>query len=105
MPFRWVHSQKALVTQYLELRKDSEDKLVYLWENPYSAQFYTLGKVTELANVEDFQNAMDNPKQNFFACPGRSWADLPDAIKDHLQPVGSYNGYLLLRRFPRKEHP
>ena len=105
VPFKWVHSQKALVTQYLELRKDSADKLVYLWENPYSAQFYTLGKVTELANVEDFQNAMDNPKQNFFACPGRSWADLPDAIKDHLQLVGSYNGYLLLRRFPRKEHP
>ena len=89
--------------QYLELRKGSEDKLVYLWENPYSAQFYSRGKVGELSNVEEFQAAMDNPKQNFFACPRRSWADLPEAIKRRLQPVGSHNGYLLLYRFSRPE--
>ena len=102
-PFKFVRTQKALVGQYLELRKGSEDKLVYLWENPYSAQFYSRGKVGELSNVEEFQAAMDNPKQNFFACPRRSWADLPEAIKRRLQPVGSHNGYLLLYRFSRPE--
>ena len=102
-PFNVVRTQKALVEQYLQLRKGSEDKLVYLWGNPYSAQFYTHGKVGEIANVEDFQTAMDNPKQNFFACPTRSWADLPEAIKRRLQPVGSHNGYLLLYRFHRTE--
>ncbi len=102
-PFNFVRTQKALVDQYLQLRKGSEDKLVYLWGSPYSAQFYTRGKVGELANVEDFQAAMDNPQQNFFACPRRSWSDLPEVIKRRLQPVGSHNGYLLLYRFNRTE--
>ena len=102
-PLNFVRTQKPLVDQYLQLRKGDEDKLVYLWENPYSAQFYTRGKVAELANVEDFQTAMDNPMQNFFACPIRSWADLPEAIKKRLQPVGSHNGYLLLYRFSRTD--
>ncbi len=102
-PFQFVRTQKSLISQYLELRKGSEDKLVYLWENPYSAQFYSRGKVGELANVEEFQSAMDNPKQIFFACPKSSWADLPEAIKRRLQPVGVHNGYLLLYRFTRPE--
>lgn len=103
VPLNFISTQKPLVSQYLELRKGSGDLLVYLWENPYSAQFYTLGTSTELANVEDFQNAMDNPKQDFFACPSRSWADLPESIKRRLQPVGKHNRFLLLRRFTRPE--
>ena len=102
-PIQFVRTQKTLIDQYMELRKGSEDRLVYLWEKPFSAQFYTLGTVGELANVEEFQAAMDNPKQIFYACPKRSWADMPDAIRSHLQPVGVHNGYLLLYRFNRPE--
>ncbi len=102
-PIQFVRTQKTLVDQYMELRKGSGDRLVYLWEKPFSAQFYTHGTVGELANVEEFQNAMDNPKQLFYACPKRSWADLPEAIKSHLQPMGVHNGYLLLLRFNRPE--
>ncbi len=102
-PFTSLRSQRALVSQYLELRKGSGDKLVYLWDNPYSAQFYTHGTVDEISNVEDFQAAMDNPLQDFFVCPQQSWPDLPDAIKRRLAPVGLHNGYLLLRRFSRPE--
>jgi 4-amino-4-deoxy-L-arabinose transferase-like glycosyltransferase len=103
VPFQFVRTQKSLVSQYLKLRQGSEDKLIYLWEYPYSAEFYTRGGIGEFDNVEQFQNAMDNPKQVFFACPRRSWADLPGAIKRRLQPIGAHNGFLLLYRFPKPE--
>jgi hypothetical protein len=100
IPFEFVRTQKLVVEKYYQARAGSEDRLFYLRENQFSAQFYTRGESKELANVEVFQTLMDNPGQDFFVCPKRSWSDLPDAIQTRLQLVGKYNGFLLLRHIP-----
>ncbi len=101
VPFQFLRTQKSLVSQYLELRKGSGGKLLYLGDSPYSGQFYTSGKAGALPNVEAFQAAIANPDQIYFACPKKSWPDLSEAIKSRLQPVGSHNGFLLLYRSSR----
>jgi len=101
MPIPLFRTQKAVVEKYFQARGDSGERLLYLRENPFSAQFYSRGKSKELSNVEDFQNFLERPGQDFFVCPKRNWADLPDAVKDRLQFIGIYNGFMLLRRTPQ----
>lgn len=100
VPFEFVRTQKLLVDKYYQTRSGSEDRLFYLRDNPFSAQFYTAGKSKELANVEVFQTLLDNPGRDFFVCPKRNWPDMPEAIQNRLQMVGSYSGFLLLRHLP-----
>lgn len=100
-PFSIVRSQKLLVEQYLQLRVEDRDHLYYLRETPFSAQFYTRGKARLISNVEEFQQTLENPGQEFFVHPRKFWSDLPDFIKDRLQEVGDHGDYMLLRRVER----
>ena len=102
VPFQFVRTQKLVVEKYYQARAGAEDRLFYLRDNPFSAQFYTRGKSKELGNVEVFQTLMDTPGEDFFVCPKRNWPDLPEAIQNRLQLVGSYSGFLLLRHIPQK---
>ncbi len=99
-PFQFVRTQKTLVDKYFEERTGGEESLFFLRDHPFSAQFYTRGKSKELPNVEAFQNFLEQPGRNFFACPKKVWPDLPEAIKSRVQYVGTYRGFYLLRRIP-----
>lgn len=97
-PLKFVRTQKDLVRQYYQARQNDSEKLRYLRENPFSAQFYTRGKSEELSNIEDFQNIVESPGRDYYVCPQRHWPDMPDAIRDRLEVVGIHNGFMLLRR-------
>jgi len=103
VPLQSVRTQKLVVQKYYQARSGSEDRLYYLRDNPFSAQFYTAGQSKELANVEVFQNFLDSPGHDFFVCPKRNWADMPEAIQSRLQMVGSYSGFLLLRHVAQQD--
>jgi 4-amino-4-deoxy-L-arabinose transferase-like glycosyltransferase len=105
VPFEFVRTQKLLVDKYYQTRSSAEEGLYYLRDNPFSAQFYTAGHSKEIANVEVFQNLMERPGQDFFVCPKRNWADMPEAIKDRLRPIGTYSGFMLLRHVSSAENP
>jgi 4-amino-4-deoxy-L-arabinose transferase-like glycosyltransferase len=98
VPFQFVRTQKPLVEMYLQMRHDKNQHLYYVWENPFSAQFYMQGQSREIRNVEVFQSLLEQPGQDFFVCPKRAWPDMPEFIKDRLQVVGIYNGFILLQR-------
>ena len=97
-PFPFIRTQKNIVEQYDQLRQAEGGKLVYLRDNPFSAQFYTRGKSGKISNVEELQSILGGPGHDYYVCPRKNWPDLPEAVKDHLQIVGRYDGYLLTQQ-------
>lgn len=102
-PFQFVRTQKPLIDAYYQLRTDSGQHLYYVWDNPFSAQFYTQGQARQIHNVEEFQSLLEQPGQDFFVCPKKAWADMPEFIRDRLQNKGVYNGFILLQHVATAE--
>jgi len=96
-PFPFLRTQQRIVEQYQHLRQGEGENLVYLRGHPFSAQFYTLGKSKRISDMEDLQSILSVEGHDYYVCPRKSWPDLPDAVKSHLQIVGRYDGYLLTR--------
>ena len=103
VPFQFVQTQKILVDQFYLLRGSNQSRLLYLRNNPFSAQFYTRGESRVLAGVEELQAALKNPAQEFFACPGKVLDTLPEAVRSNFRTVAAHGGFLLLRRLPEPE--
>ena len=97
-PFPFIRTQQRIVEQYQKLRHGEGEKLVYLRDNPFSAQFYTRGKSGKISNVEVLQTILGSPGYDFYVCPRKNWPDLPEAVKNHLLIVGRYDGYLLTKQ-------
>lgn len=96
-PFEIIRTQKYVVEHYYHLRTPTE-KLFYLRETPYSAQFYTRGKTQSLSNVEDFQTLISGKGHDYYVCPTKNWSDLPDFIQDNLKIVSEHGGFYLTQQ-------
>jgi 4-amino-4-deoxy-L-arabinose transferase-like glycosyltransferase len=103
MSFQFLPSQKAIVEKYYKLRTNQNERLSYVRGIPFSAQFYTQGKVYKISNIEDFQRAVEHPGTDFFVCPKKILSDLPDAIKTRLKTVTSYGSFNLFRQMDKTD--
>ena len=77
------------------------ERLFYLAQQPVSAQFYSGGKATKLADVSALAPYLEDAPRDFLAVRERDMARLPAPIQARLAPLGSFGEYRLFRELPR----
>jgi hypothetical protein len=90
------YSQKYLISRYLVSRPNTKSQLIYLYDRPYSAEFYSSGnavKVTDLARIEAF---LGNGVQDFFAVKRSHVSGLMKKFDKKLVRLGTYDDFILL---------
>ncbi len=88
----FLRSQKRLVSDYRQLASPDE-RLIYLKEKVYSAQFYLQGKVVELPDIPALENHLSTGAHDYYVLRNVIYQDLPDTLKAQLQPVTAYGQY------------
>ncbi len=87
-------SQKRLITAYQQIAK-ADEKLIYVDNRPYSAQFYLQGKTLQLTEKEALEKSLALPNHDFYVIPKETVSRLPETVKLHLTEVKSYGKYSL----------
>ncbi len=91
-------SQKELVALYKTLRSDPSSRLIYLSNRPYSAEFYSLGKAEEIADLNKAAIFLSDTKESFFSVKEEDLEQLSYEVLMRLEPVGRFGKYELLRK-------
>ncbi|MEO8739185.1 MAG: glycosyltransferase family 39 protein [Casimicrobiaceae bacterium] len=94
-------SHKALLRVYTAARIDGTGRLLYLMQQPVSAQFYSGGKAIKLADVAALAPYLDDAPRDFLAVRERDLARLPAPMQARLAPLGAFGEYRLFRELPR----
>lgn len=88
-------SQKNLIVKYHDLRSDDSEGLTYLFQKPYSADFYSKGKVHVLKSPTEIQELLNESGRVFFAVPNID--RLPEPFLAQFDNFGKFGRYFLLR--------
>jgi 4-amino-4-deoxy-L-arabinose transferase-like glycosyltransferase len=91
------NSHKALVARYQALRTSGEDKLVYLWPPPASAEFYTQGAFVSAWKPGEAAVHLTDARRDFFVAKRDQMESMPASVGQRLEPVAEYGRFLLLR--------
>lgn len=91
-------SQAAMLDSYRQAQNGQEGQLIYLFDRPYSAVFYSNGKILHAHTVEEAELYAKEGNHNFIVIREDYWHRLPEAYKQSLTVVDQQKNYLLLRR-------
>ncbi len=94
------NSHKYIVNQYQNLCSKSNCQLVYLFEIPYSAEFYSLGKVTQV-DIEQAIPLLEDENQDYFVAKNKKIENFPELFISRLENIKKYDGYTLFREYLR----
>lgn len=94
--WRYLSSQKAMIAEY-QSRHPTGDDLTYLFNEPYSAAFYSHGRTKVAANNDQVATAIAKGV-TYFAVERRYYANLLPELRDRLDIVAEHNDTLLLHR-------
>jgi 4-amino-4-deoxy-L-arabinose transferase-like glycosyltransferase len=93
-----VKSQKPLIEIYHSKRIGNESRLIYLFDKPYAADFYTQGKA-KLINPEsqEFSSVLNDKIEDFFIVRNVRFQHISKKDLELLVPVATWRKYTLLR--------
>ena len=97
-PFK---SQKDLVARYMMLRSDPSSPLIYLFDKPHSAEFYSQGKARETFDANKAAEYLSGARDGFVVAKEGELALIPDSVLTQLEPVGKFGNCVLLRKRSR----
>jgi hypothetical protein len=89
-------SQKVIASHYIKFRPDASSKLVYLYDLPYSAEFYTNGNAIKADDLVELSELARDADKDCFAVNKKMVSELEAIITNNLIRVGSYNDLTLL---------
>ena len=90
------NSQKYLVNQYQKLCSESNCQLVYLFDIPYSAQFYSLGKATQV-DINQTLPLLEDANQDYFVTKTRKINNFSQEFTSGIENIKQNNRYTLFR--------
>ena len=93
----YKNSQKYLVETFNALRSNRCGHLVYLFERPYSAEFYSAAEALEAPSVDDLKTFFQDSVQDFFAVSKTHLVHIPPKYASRLTNIGSYDNFVLLQ--------
>jgi hypothetical protein len=93
---RYLPTQKTILSDYKKLDSNGGG-LTYLFDKPYSADFYSLGTAKLAADNEQVAKAMSG-NGRYFAIARRYVRNLPPQLAGQFDVVAEHNNTLLLRR-------
>ncbi len=85
----FFRSQKPLVQAYDRLAL-TDERLIYLNERPYSAQFYKQGQVVLVTGITELQASLTSTHHDFYVIKDEQMNTLPQALQQRLSPVKHY---------------
>ena len=85
----FFRSQKPLVQAYDRLAL-ADERLIYLNERPYSAQFYKQGQVVLVTGITELQASLRSTHHDFYVIKDEQMNTLPQALQQRLSPVKHY---------------
>jgi 4-amino-4-deoxy-L-arabinose transferase-like glycosyltransferase len=94
-------SQVNIVRAYEGLRVGPRYNLIYLFDRPYSADFYTRGRAKLAKTTDGVIAAIEQADDPYFAISINRFGILPAALRERLETITSANGTLLLRPRPK----
>ncbi len=94
--------QDELVEVYHNLR-EPEARLVYLYNRPHSAQFYSRGDAIKFDETQEADNLLKDDHRDFFAIRKKHLSRLSADLVLQLENLGEHNGYYLLRELSVKQ--
>jgi 4-amino-4-deoxy-L-arabinose transferase-like glycosyltransferase len=95
VPFK--NSQKYLVNNFRTLRSSQSSRLVYLFDRPFSAEFYSASTAIEASNVDALKAYFQDSVQDFFAVSKVHLFQIPPECASRLSTIGSYDNFVLFR--------
>jgi 4-amino-4-deoxy-L-arabinose transferase-like glycosyltransferase len=93
----YKNSQKFLVDTFRTLRASQNSHLVYLFDRPFSAEFYSASTALQASSLDDFKAFFKDPVQDFFAVSKAHLAQIPQACASSLSTIGSFDDFVLFR--------
>jgi hypothetical protein len=97
----FFRSQKPLVASYRQLAQ-TDEKLLYVLERPYSAQFYLQGKA-HLVGAYDFIARLDDSNHDFYVIKKNVVQSLPETVKTKLKLIDDFGTFELFHANGNKE--
>ncbi|HHL39209.1 MAG TPA: phospholipid carrier-dependent glycosyltransferase, partial [Deltaproteobacteria bacterium] len=91
-------SQKTLVEHYEEVSAGSGARLDYLFDRPFSAQFYTRGRARRYDDADLVRGLSAAAVGDYFAVRSDRYRHLPERLRAGLEEEGVYGSYTLLRK-------
>jgi 4-amino-4-deoxy-L-arabinose transferase-like glycosyltransferase len=93
----YKNSQIDLVAAFRCQRSSQHSHLVYLFNRPYSAEFYSASKAIEASSLGEFESFFQDSVQDFFAVSKVHLFQVPLDYTSRLATVGSYDNFILFR--------
>ncbi len=89
-------TQKAIVSNYLEVRPSPASKLVYIGNRPYSAEFYSHGTAQIAATPEAVTRYLSDKQENVFVINKKDLERLSGNVKADLSKLADHGMFELL---------
>jgi hypothetical protein len=94
------HNLAALARTFASARTGSDQRLVYMAQEPVSAQFYSHGTATRVDDVAALGPYLADPPADFYVLRERDVVTLPAGVRGRLAPIGAFGEYRLFRELP-----
>jgi 4-amino-4-deoxy-L-arabinose transferase-like glycosyltransferase len=94
-------SQAGVIETYERRSSGSDDyNLVYIFDKPYSADFYSRGRAKLAKDTDEVKRWLQNEGDPLFAVLARKYSLLPAELRGRLEKVAELNATVLLRPPP-----
>jgi 4-amino-4-deoxy-L-arabinose transferase-like glycosyltransferase len=101
-----LRSQKAIVAKFDRITSGQSARLIYFVNKPYSADFYSGGRATLIRKNEEAElEAALGDKKNYFVIATDIFANLPERVREKVEPIVERNHYVLAHASAPSHHP
>jgi 4-amino-4-deoxy-L-arabinose transferase-like glycosyltransferase len=95
----YVPSQANIVAAFKKATHDGSTGIVYAFDFPYSAKFYTGGQAKYVGRIDEMTAALRESRP-YFVIPVEAYPKLPEDLRKHLVVVTEQNRHMLLKPKP-----
>ena len=95
--FRYLRSQAGIIATYMKLTAGRPSEIIYAFNKPYSADFYTAGKAKFVSDSNGIATSLGKGER-YFVVPDDVYPRLPNGLAQRLEIVVKRNRYVLLRQ-------
>jgi 4-amino-4-deoxy-L-arabinose transferase-like glycosyltransferase len=93
---RYLRSEAGIVATYKSLAAERPSEIIYAFDKPFSADFYTGGSAKFVSDSDGIAASLGKD-ETYFVVPEDVLPKLPDDLRQRLEVIVSRNHYVLLR--------
>lgn len=95
---KYIPSQQQIINDYTNISQGADIPIIYLMRHPYSGNFYSGGKATEVLDIEELRPYLD--KEVFIVVPKAYYPRILGDVQEKLEIIADKNNSILLHNNP-----